>query len=98
MPECKAQFRLRFPNKIVAETALHHHVRQIVERFRKTGSVMKRKFIGRPQTDQNVVDQVEELVVENYHSLTYRMSAQTNVSNVRKSLTRRLHMHPLKRL
>jgi hypothetical protein len=71
-------------NAIIEETALHHYV------------VMKRKFTGRPQTDQNVVDQVEELVVENPHSSTCRMSAQTNVSNVRKSLTRRLHMHPLK--
>jgi hypothetical protein len=57
---------------------------------------MKRKSTGRPQTDQNVVDQVEELVVENPHSSTRHMSAQTNVShtNVRRILSRRLHMHP----
>jgi hypothetical protein len=59
---------------------------------------MKRKSTGRPQTDQNVVDQVEELVVENPHSSTRHMSVQTNVShtNVRRILSRRLHMHPQK--
>jgi hypothetical protein len=59
-------------------TTLHHHVRQIVDRFRTMGSVMKRKFTARQQTDQNIVDQVEELVAENPHSSTRRMSAQTN--------------------
>jgi hypothetical protein len=95
MPECKAQFQLRFPNNIVEETALYHHVRQIVEIFLTMGSAMKRKSTGRPQTDQNVVDQVEELVAENPHSSTRRISAQTNVSytNVRRILDRRLHMH-----
>jgi hypothetical protein len=45
-----------------------------------------------------VVDQVEELIAENPHSSTRRMSAQTNVShtNVRTILRRRLHMHPYK--
>jgi hypothetical protein len=46
---------------------------------------------------KNVVDQVEEIVAENPHSST-RMSDQTNVShtNVRRILSRRLHMHPHK--
>jgi hypothetical protein len=84
MPECKAQFRLRFPNNIVEETALHHHVPQIVKRFCTMGSVMKREFPSRPQTDQNVIDQVEELVAENPHSSTRRI------------LSCRLRMHPNK--
>jgi hypothetical protein len=60
MPECKAQFRLRFLNKIIEETELHHYVREIVERFRTTRSMMKRKSTGRPQTDQNIIDQVDQ--------------------------------------
>jgi hypothetical protein len=62
------------------------------------GSVMKRKFTARPQTDQNIVDQVEELVAENPHSSTRRMSGSNKWShtNVRRILSRRLHLHPNK--
>jgi hypothetical protein len=41
-----------------------------------------------------MVGQVEELITENPHSSTRRMSSQTNVfhTNVRRILSRRLHM------
>jgi hypothetical protein len=80
------------PGRIVnARIHSFDYVHQIVARFRTTGSVMKGKSTGTPQTDQNV-DQVEELVAENPHSATRRMSAQTNVSlaNVKRILNRRL--------
>lgn len=98
IPECKAQFRLKFPNKIVEETALQHHVRQIIERFQTTGSVLKGKSTGRLQTNQNVTEQVQALVEENPHSSLRRLSARTDVSysTVRRILKKRLHMHPYK--
>jgi hypothetical protein len=88
------------PGRIVnARIHSFDYVHQIVARFRTTGSVMKGKSTGTPQTDQNV-DQVEELVAENHHSSTRRMSAQTNVSHTNERFkrirSRCSHMHPYK--
>lgn len=96
--ECKRQFHLQFPNRVVDNIALHHHIRLVVEKFRARGSVLKGKSSGRPRTQQNIVENVENLVEENPQTSVRRLSAQTNVSSstVHRILKRRLHMHAYK--
>ena len=55
-------------------TSLQRHVQHIVHRFNVTGSVIKGKSTGRPQVDENIVDQVEALVEENRHSPLRRVT------------------------
>ena len=75
-----ACFRLKFLNKIIEETALHHHVWQIIDILQTTRSVLNEKSTGKPQTNENVMGQVQALVEENPHSSLRRLSARTDVS------------------
>lgn len=47
---CRQQFRQQFPNRIVEETVLQHHICRVIETFRTTGNVAKASLqVGQPR-------------------------------------------------
>ena len=55
---------------IIQETSLEIHIRDVINRFVRTGSVDKRKSPGRPSVSEEVVDDLRRLEQNPQTSLT----------------------------
>lgn len=96
---CHQQFQEEFPNVEYTYDCFVQHVRRVIDRFRRTGSVVKGKSTGRPTvlTEEVVADISQRMDVSPKKSLRC-LSAQTNLSvaTCRKACKKFLHLHPYK--
>ena len=58
---CMQEYLAKYPDLIIHETWLETHIRDVITRFVRTGSVDKRKSLGRPSLSKEVVDDLRRL-------------------------------------
>ena len=59
---CKQEYLVKYPDLQIQETSLKVYIRDVINRFVRTGSVNKRKSPGRPSVSDEVVDDLRRLV------------------------------------
>ena len=67
---CKQEYLAQYRDLIVQETSLKAHIRDVINRFVRTGSVHKGKSPGRPSISEEVVDNLKRLEQNPQTSLT----------------------------
>ena len=53
---CKQEYLVKYRDLIIQETSLEGDIRDVINRFVRTGSVNKEKSRGRPSVSEKVVD------------------------------------------
>ena len=56
MTAFKQEYLTKYSDLIIQETSLEAHIRDVINRFVRTGSVNKRKSLGKPSVIEQVVD------------------------------------------
>ena len=67
---CKQEYLAKHRDLIIQETSLEGHIRDVINRFVRTGSVHKEKSCGRPLVSEEVVDDLRRLERNLQTSLT----------------------------
>ena len=76
---CKQEYLAKCRDLIIQETSLQVHIRDVIHRFVRTGSVHKGKSRGRPSVSEEVVDDLRRLEQNSQTSLT-KFPQQSGVS------------------
>ena len=76
---CKQEYLAKYRVLIIQETSLEVHIRDVINRFVRTGSVNKEKSRGRPSVSEEVVDDLRRLEQNPQTSLT-KFPQQSGVS------------------
>ncbi|KAJ3651752.1 hypothetical protein Zmor_017770 [Zophobas morio] len=58
---CKQQYLAKYPDLQIQENSLQAHIRDLMNRFARIGSVNKEKSPGRPSVFHEVVDDLRRL-------------------------------------
>ena len=66
----KQEYLAKYHDLIIQETSLEAHIRGVINRFLRTGSVNKEKSRGRPSVSEEVVDDLRRLEQNPQTSLT----------------------------
>ncbi|KAJ3659556.1 hypothetical protein Zmor_011240 [Zophobas morio] len=95
---CKQEYLANYPDLEIQETSLEAHIRDVINRFVRTGNVNKGKSSGRPAVSEEVVDDLRERLEQNPQTSLTRLSQQSGVpvTTCHKVVKKRLHMHPYK--
>ena len=77
--DCSGLFcQVKYPDLQIQETLLEDHIRDVINRLVRTGSVKKGKSPGRPSVSEEIVDDLRGLEQNPQRSLT-RLSQQPGV-------------------
>ncbi|KAJ3659148.1 hypothetical protein Zmor_010853 [Zophobas morio] len=58
---CKQEYRAKYRDLIIQETSLEAHIKDVINRLVRTGSVDNEKSPGRPSVSEQVVDDLRRL-------------------------------------
>ena len=58
---CKQEYLTKYPNLQIQETSLETHIKDLINRFVRTGSLNYEKSPGRPLVSEEVVDDLRRL-------------------------------------
>ena len=75
---CEQKYLAKYPDFQIQETSLKAHIRNVINRFVRTGSVNEGKSPGRPSVAEEVVNNLRRLEQNPQTSLT-RLSQQSGV-------------------
>src|SRR5699024_2578615 len=76
---CKNEYLVRFPDIQIQEASLMKHIRDVIDRFVRTGSVSKGKSPGRPSVSDETVADLRERVEQNPRISLPKLSLQSGV-------------------
>ncbi|KAJ3650158.1 hypothetical protein Zmor_021863 [Zophobas morio] len=76
---CKQEYLANYPDLEIQETSLEAHIRDVINRFVRTGNVNKGKSSGRPAVSEEVVDDLRERLEQNPQTSLTRLSQQSGV-------------------
>ncbi|KAJ3646228.1 hypothetical protein Zmor_023823 [Zophobas morio] len=75
---CKQEYLTKYRDLTIQETLSEVHIRDIINRFVRTGSVDKEKSPGRPSVSEEVVNNLR-LLEQNPQTFLTRLSQQSGV-------------------
>ena len=78
---CKQEYLAKYHDLIIQETSLRAHIRDVINRFVRSGSVNTGRSPERPSVSEEVVDDLRRLEQNSQTSLT-RFSQQSGVTTV----------------
>ncbi|KAJ3643622.1 hypothetical protein Zmor_026323 [Zophobas morio] len=76
---CKQEYLANYPDLEIQETSLEAHIRDVINRFVRTGNVNKGKSSGRTAVSEEVVDDLRERLEQNRQTSLTRLSQQSGV-------------------
>ena len=62
---CKEEYLAKYSDLQIQETSLEAHIRDVINRFVRTGSVNKEKFPRKPSVSEVVVDDFRQRFEQN---------------------------------